>query len=232
MSTALGGVIGGVMKSPHAFRAMRTTSKKVTKYEKDVNTPILSDEVDKPYDLVEGTTSTVATLEGSARRILKGRYPQEVKKTILQLVNDSSFFTNLQKTGKGNIMSVTGTMGLHLGHMSEHLFNLQDIHHQFISGRARFNKKHKAPRVPALGIYTGGSGFKGLIRGRSDFDDFIEKVNEYRMVELGNKTFTWKGKKYSGEKLKRAVKMLMKTAMQARRRIFGEDNAPISKKSC
>ena len=225
MSTALGGVIGGVMKSPHAFRAMRTTSKKVTQYEKDINTPILKDEVDKPYDLVEGTTSTVATfLEGSARRILKGRYPQEVKKTILQLVNDSSFFTNLQKTGKGNIMSVTGTMGLHLGHMSEHLFNLQDIHHQFISGRARFNKKHKAPRVPALGIYTGGSGFKGLIRGRSDFDDFIEKVNEYRMVELGNKTFTWKGKKYSGEKLKRAVNGdAYETAMQARRRIFGED---------
>ncbi len=227
MATALGGVVGGAIKSPHAFRAMRTTAKKVTAHEKNLNTPILKgkDDLENPYDLAEGTTNPISGfLQGGARKVLKGNYPQMIKKNFLELVGDSSFLTNLQKTGNGNIQSVNGTMGRHLGHLGRSITALEDIHHQFISGRSRFNKQHKAPRIPITGVYMGGSGMKGLLTGRSDFDDFLKKVLEYRMVELGNKEFVWNGRKYRGDRIKKEVnRSAYESSKDARIRIFGTE---------
>ncbi len=236
MATALGGVVGGAIKSPYAFRAMRSTAKKVTQHEKDLNTPILkgSDDLDKPYDLADGTTNPISGfLQGGARKVLKGSYPQEIKKNFLELIGDSSFLTNLQKTGKGNIQSVNGTMGRHLGHLGKSITALEDIHHQFIMGRSKFNKQHKAPRIPITGVYMGGSGIKGLFTGRSDFDDFLQKVLEYRFVELGNKEFTWNGVKYRGDRIKKQVNRdAYESSKDARIRIFGTEKLhPLHRKA-
>ena len=182
--TAFSGLLGGVVKSSHTWGAVKSSANKIVQHEKDMNSPIFKINKDKPYDLAEGTTNPLSRLlEGPAREILRGKYPQMVKETILSLINDGSFLTNLAKTGVAH-ESVTGNLGVHLGNYSDMIFNLQNMHHQIISGRKQFVKKHIAPRMPITGIYMGTTGFKGLLTGKTDFNSWLQKLNEYRIMDV------------------------------------------------